>query len=147
MRHSVDMVVDQTCKLLKQVTHSLTMGKIKKGVFSNSAVSSSLDRSKRFTLPPSLAAFSFRHQLVFTGKHSATLQLLHEDYSFLLLPLSLARYLFIYLSELGHCGQNENAQPSKQQQRGFEHSFSIEIPAFYHAPYRGSKLIFTHTTH
>ena len=32
----------------------------------------------------------------------------------------IARYLFIQLSELGHSGENKNAQASKQHQRGFE---------------------------
>ena len=46
--------------------------------------------------------------------------LLHEDYSFTYTPLSIAWYSFIQLSELGHRGENENAQTSKRQQRGFE---------------------------
>ena len=29
-------------------------------------------------------------------------------------PLSIARYSFIQLGELGHCGENENAQTSKR---------------------------------
>ena len=48
----------------------------------------------------------------------------------LALPLlSIARYSFIPLSELGRRGENENAQALKQQQMGFEPS--IESPAFY----------------
>ena len=36
-------------------------------------------------------------------------------------PLSIARFSFIQLSELGHRGENENSEASKQrQQRGFE---------------------------
>ena len=38
---------------------------------------------------------SFWHQLDFSGKHSATVQLLCEDYSLTFPPLSIARYSFI----------------------------------------------------
>ena len=34
--------------------------------------------------------------------------------------LSIARYSFTHPSELGHCGKNEKAQASKQEQRGVE---------------------------
>ena len=44
---------------------------------------------------------SFRHQLDFSGKHSAMLQLLQEDYS-------LARYSNLQPIELGCRGENEN---------------------------------------
>ena len=45
-----------------------------------------------------------------SGKHSATLHLLCEDYSLTFPRLSIARYIFIQLSELlvGHCGKNKN---------------------------------------
>ena len=36
-----------------------------------------------------------------------------EDYSFTFPALSIARYLFIQLSELGHRGVNENAKTLK----------------------------------
>ena len=36
----------------------------------------------------------------------------------------LPRYSFIQLSELGHNGENENAQSSKRQQSGFEPGLS-----------------------
>ena len=52
----------------------------------------------------------------FSGKHSATLQLLHEDYSFTYPRLSVARYSFIKLSELWHCGMNKFAEALKWQQ-------------------------------
>ena len=52
-------------------------------------------------------------QSVFT---SATLQLLREDYSFRYPPLSVARYLFIQLSELWQCEMNEIVKASKRQQ-------------------------------
>ena len=43
---------------------------------------------------------SFQCYLDFSGKNSATLQLLSKDYSFTYPPLSVARYSFIQLSEL-----------------------------------------------
>ena len=44
---------------------------------------------------------------------------MREDYSLTFTPLSIARYSFIQLSELGHRGENEKAQTLKWQQRGF----------------------------
>ena len=59
------------------------------------------------------------------------MQLLHEDYSLTFLPLSIARYSLILLSELGCHGVNENAQASKRQQRGFEPRLPRLSTAFY----------------
>ena len=84
----------------------------------NSAESSPLDRSKRFTLH-SLAC-SFRHQLYFSEKHSRHAATPSEHFSLTCPPPSIARYSFILLIELGRRGENENAQAWKQQQRGFE---------------------------
>ena len=42
---------------------------------------------------------------------------MHKNYSL----AYVAMYSFIPLSELGRHGENENAQPSKRQQKGFEH--------------------------
>ena len=61
-----------------------------------------------------------RHQLDFSGKYSAKLQLMREDYSLTFSPLSVARYSFIQLGQLERHGQRENAHASKQQQRVFE---------------------------
>ena len=58
----------------------------------------------------------FQHQLDFSGKHSAMLQLLCEDYAFRYPPLSVARSSFIQLSELRQRGVNKIAQASKRQQ-------------------------------
>ena len=57
-----------------------------------------------------------------SGKHSATLHtaILREEYKLTFPPLSIARYTFIQLSELGRRGENENAQSSIMQQYGFE---------------------------
>ena len=59
---------------------------------------------------------SFQRHLDFSGKHSATLQLYREDYSFTYPFLSVARYSFIQLSELWQCGINEIAKASKRQE-------------------------------
>ena len=53
---------------------------------------------------------SFRHQLDFSGKHSSHASITSEDYSFTFPPLSIVMYSFKQLSELGHYGENENAQ-------------------------------------
>ena len=72
------------------------------GKFLHSAVSSLYDHSGCFMLHPRQTC-SFQHQLDFSGKHSATLQLLHKDYLFTYPPLSIARYSFIQLNELEQC--------------------------------------------
>ena len=59
---------------------------------------------------------SFQRHLDFSGKHSATLQLLHEDYSFRYPPLSVAMYSFIQLSELWQREMHELAKASKRCQ-------------------------------
>ena len=53
---------------------------------------------------------SFRHQLDFSGKHSSRAANTRENYSLTFPPLSIARYSFIRLSELGCSGENENVQ-------------------------------------
>ena len=55
---------------------------------------------------------SFQHHLDFSGKHLA---ILHEDYLFVYLPLCVARYLFMQLSELWERGVKETAKASKWQ--------------------------------
>ena len=80
-----------------------------------SAVSSPLDRSKRFTLH--LLADLF---IPTSGKHSSHAAITREDYSFTFPPPSIARYTLmqLQLSGLKHHGENENAQTSKRLQRG-----------------------------
>ena len=68
------------------------------GEFSYSIVSSPQDYSKRVTLY-SLTDLSVKHHIGFSGKHPATLQLMHEDCSYKHPPLSGDRYSFIKLSE------------------------------------------------
>ena len=87
----------------------------KKGKFLYNAVSSPWDCSKRFTLHP-WQTCSFQHHFDLSGKHSATLQLLREDYWVKYPPLSVARYSFIQQSELWQRGINEFAKASKRQQ-------------------------------
>ena len=62
-----------------------------------------------------LADMSFQGHFNFSGKLSATQQLLHEDYSFTHPPLFVARYSFIQLSELWQRGVNKIAKASKQE--------------------------------
>ena len=89
-----------------------------KRMFLYSAVSSPLDRSKRFTFvaPPG--------RPVHSDTNSASLgsilamQQLRNDYSLTCPPLSTARYSFIQLSRLRRREVNENAQTSKPYQRG-----------------------------
>ena len=85
-----------------------------------SAVSSPLDRSKRFTL------FALPDRPVHSDTNSASpgsilaMHQLRNDYSLTCPPLSIARYSFIQLSRLRRREENENAQTSKLYQRGFE---------------------------
>ena len=53
---------------------------------------------------------SFLHQLGFSGKHPSHTAITLEDHSIIFPPLSIARYSFIQLSQLGRHGENENAQ-------------------------------------
>ena len=55
-----------------------------------------------------------KHQLDFSPKQSSHAPVTLEDYSIIFPPLSIARYSLIQLSELGHCGENENAQSLKR---------------------------------
>ena len=68
-------------------------------MFLYSAVSSPLDRSKRFTLFLPWQTCSFRHQLGFFRKHSSDAAITRDDYSLTFPPPSIARYTFIQLSE------------------------------------------------
>ena len=78
-----------------------------------------------YTFHP-LQTSAFHHQIDFSGKHAAMLQLPCEDYS-----LSMTVYSFIHLSELNPYGENENALTLKQQQRGFKPRFPRLSLAFY----------------
>ena len=75
---------------------------------------------------------SFRHQLGFSGTHSAMLQLLCKYYSLTFPPLSIARYSFIQLRQLGRHGENKNALDFEAVAKGIRtQALSCESPAFY----------------
>ena len=79
-----------------------------------------LDCSKRFT--PGRLVHSDTNA---TSLRSNQLRcILRKDYLQTFTPLYIATYSFMYMSELGHRGENENAQTLKQQQRGFETKLS-----------------------
>ena len=61
-----------------------------------------------FAHPPPRRPVHSRHQLNFSGKHSRRI-IMRNDYSLPFPPLSIARYSFIQLSELGRRGENETA--------------------------------------
>ena len=81
-----------------------------------SAVSSPLDRSKRFTFSSPGRPVHSDTVLGFSWKHSshAAIILLRNDYSITFPPLSIARYSFIQLSRLRRREVKENAQTSKR---------------------------------
>ena len=108
---------------LVQLSWSLFIGyptvcKNVKVFFLYSAVSSPLDRSKRFTLFLPWQTCSFRHQLGFSWKHSSHAAITRKHYSLPFTPLSIARYSFIQLSRLRRREENENAQTSKRYSKG-----------------------------
>ena len=79
-----------------------------------SAVSSPLDRSKRFTLSSPGRPVHSDTVLGFSCKHYIATQQLRNDYSLTFPPLSIARYSFIQLSRLRRREVKENAQTSKR---------------------------------
>ena len=90
------------------------------GTFLYSTVSSPHDCSERFTLHPlftlhpSIPVHSNTNST--SLKHSASVQLLRDDYSFIYPPFFIARYSFIQLRELEQRGVNEIVQASKRRQ-------------------------------
>ena len=68
----------------------------KKGIFLYSAVSSPLDRSKRFTLFLPWQTCSFRHQLDSSGKHSCHAAITHKDY---ITHISTTAQILIYTAD------------------------------------------------
>ena len=84
---------------------------------------------------------SFRHSLYFSGKHSTMLQLLPEDYWLAFHTISIARYSFIQLSELGRHAENESAQASGKNSEGHSNPGSLDcefdiLPLSYFAPHK-----------
>ena len=86
-----------------------------KGMFLYSAVSSLLDRSKRFTLfaPPGRPVHSDTNSAS-QGSILVMQQLRAKTKSLTSPPLSIARYSFIQLSRLRRHEEKENAQTSKR---------------------------------
>ena len=66
----------------------------------------------------------------FSGKHSATLQLVRDDYAFRYPSLSVARYSFIHLSELWQCVKNEIEKIRTSSKIIRTRVLSIESPTF-----------------
>ena len=92
---------------MRETDHQRHKGK-GKGMVLYSAVSSPLDRSKRFTLSSPGRPFSASLGGILA------MQQLRNDYSFTYPPLSIARYSFIQLSRLRRREVKENAQTSKR---------------------------------
>ena len=84
-----------------------------------SAVSSPLDRSKRFTLSSPGRPVHSDTNSASLGSILAMQQLRATTKSLTFPPLSIARYSFIQLSRLRRREVKENAQTSKRYQRGF----------------------------
>ena len=53
-------------------------------------------------------------------------------FTYIVSPLSIARYSFMQLSKLGDRGENENTQTSKQQEEDSNRTVSFESPTFCH---------------
>ena len=85
-----------------------------KGMFLCSAVSSPLNRSKRFTLFLPWQTCSFQHQRGFSWKHSSHAAITRNDYSLTFPPPSIAWYTFTQLSEVECHGENDNAHILKR---------------------------------
>ena len=85
-----------------------------KGMVLYSAISSPLDRSKRFTLSSPGRPVHSNTVLGFSWKHSSHAAIAQRLYSLTFPPLSIARYSFIQLSRLRRREVKENAQTSKR---------------------------------
>ena len=104
-----------------------------KGMFLYSAVSSPLDRSKRFTL------FAFPGRPVHSDTNMASagsilaMQQLRNDYSLTFPPLSVARYSFIKLSQQRRQWRERKCPNFETVAKGIRtRALSIASPAFYH---------------
>ena len=102
-----------------------------------SAVSSLLDRSKRFTCLTLWPTCSFRHQLYVSWKNSAMLQLLPKDYSPTFPLLSVSRYSFIQLNKLGSCKKTKMLK-LRDNSKGDSNSGSLNWLRVCHPTAEGS---------
>ena len=79
-----------------------------------SACIQSVGPLKALYTSPHWQTCSLRHQLDFCGKHSSQAAISHEDYSLTFPTMSILKYSFIQLSELGCFGENGNVKTSKR---------------------------------
>ena len=99
------------CRLMtERIPHLKTVQKV---WFYIAHVSSPLDRTKDFTLHP-LADLFIPTPTRLLREEFSHAAITHEDDSLTFPPLSIAMYSFIQLSELGHCGENENAHETSK---------------------------------
>ena len=111
----------------------------KKGMFLYSTVSSQLDRSKRFTLPPGRSVHSDTNSAS-PGIILATQQLCAKIKSLTFSPLSIARYTFIQLSQLGHQWRERKCPILETAAKGDSNPGSLDcesgiLPLSYRAPF------------
>ena len=114
---------------------------LKKRSFLYSAVSSPLDRSKRFT------RFAFPDRPVHSDTNSASpgsilakQQLRDKTKSLIFPPPSIARYSFIQLSQQGHQWRERKCPIFETVAKGDSNPCSLDcesgvLPLSYHAPY------------
>ena len=117
---------------------------------SDSAVSSPLGHSKHFTLSPPGRPVHSDSNSTSLGSIPATLLTARTQFihNFTFPPLSIARYSFIQLSELGHRGENGNDQSSKRQQRVYtqhrsRNSFFLVVGRFFGISDKSCKILFS----
>ena len=77
-----------------------------------------------FKAPTHPAVYSFQRQLNFSGRHTATLQLLCGGYFFVHPPLPLAYYSFVRLNELEQTCSERNCPSFETAARVFQPGFS-----------------------
>ena len=92
---------------------------ITKGMIRYSAVSSPLDRSKRFTLFLPWQTCLFQHRLGFSWKHSSHAAIAQRLFTHMSTTV-YGQVSCVQLSRLRRREENENAQTSKREQRGLE---------------------------
>ena len=98
-----------------------------------------MDRSKRFTLFLPWQTYSFRHQLGFSVKHSSHAELRATTKSLTFPPLSIARYSFIQLSQLGRQWRERKCPIFETVAKEDSNPGSLDcesgiLPLSYHAP-------------
>ena len=127
---------------------------VKKGkcMFLHSAVSSPLDRSKRFTLFLPWQTCSFQHQLGFSWKHSSHAAVTRIDYSLTFTQLSIVRYSFIQLSEEGCQWRERKCTIFETLAKGDSNPGSLDcesgiLKLSYSAAQRSKQIFVVHVAH